>query len=239
MTNEITLDQLAARFQQIVTHSGPAAANTALEVIRQMLNFAIQRGWTSNNVAAVLKPFPKASRERVATEEELGRIWRALEFSKSSGRSDSIACTLCLQLCLLTLQRRGEVAGIQFQEVDWKAKLWTIPGPRTKNKKGPHAVPLSDLAIEILNQAFAGRGSGFAFAGKVVEYPLLGIAHHYVDGDVALLSESPDAARTLIELLVTVVGEKCHMCAVLPVQTERADLRLGDEALDFAGRKGE
>ncbi|MBA3067830.1 MAG: tyrosine-type recombinase/integrase [Hyphomonas sp.] len=164
--DEITLDQLAARLQQIVTQSGPAAANTALEVIRQMLNFAIQRGWTSNNVAAVLKPFPKVSRERVATEEELGEIWRALELSKRSGRSDSIACTLCLQLCLLTLQRRGEVAGIQFQEIDWKAKLWTIPGPRTKNKKGPHAVPLSDLAIEILKQAYAGRGSGFAFAGR-------------------------------------------------------------------------
>lgn len=164
--DEITLDQLAARLQQIVTHSGPGAANTALEVIRQMLNFAIQRGWTSNNVAAVLKPFPKASRERVATEEELGIIWRALEFSKSSGRSDSIACTLCLQLCLLTLQRRSEVAGIQFREIDWKAKIWTIPGPRTKNKKGPHAVPLSDLAIKILNEAYAGRGRGFAFAGR-------------------------------------------------------------------------
>lgn len=164
--DEITLDQLAARLQQIVTQSGPAAANTALEVIRQMLNFAIQRGWTSNNVAAVLKPFPKVSRERVSTEEELGEIWRALEFSKRSGRSDSIACTLCLQLCLLTLQRRGEVAGIQFQEIDWKAKLWTIPGPRTKNKKGPHTVPLSDLSIEILKQAYTGRGSGFAFAGR-------------------------------------------------------------------------
>lgn len=164
--DEITLDQLAARLQQIVTQSGPAAANTALEVIRQMLNFAIQRGWTSNNVAAALKPFPKVSRERVATEEELSQIWRAFEFSKRSGRSDSIACTLCLQLCLLTLQRRAEVAGIQFQEIDWKAKLWTIPGPRTKNKKGPHAVPLSDLAIEILKQAYAGRRSGFAFVGR-------------------------------------------------------------------------
>jgi hypothetical protein len=41
-----------------------------------------------------------------------------------------------------------------WTEIDLKAKVWTIPGPRRKGKKGaerPLAVPLSDRCREILS----------------------------------------------------------------------------------------
>ena len=42
--------------------------------------------------------------------------------------------------------------------------LWLIPGSRTKNKRD-HAVPLSDLARETINEAVALSGSSeFVFA---------------------------------------------------------------------------
>ena len=56
------------------------------------------------------------------------------------------------QLLLLTGQRRSEVAGMTYREVDIAGRLWVIPGERTKNGK-PHEVPLSPTAGSILEMA--------------------------------------------------------------------------------------
>ena len=49
---------------------------------------------------------------------------------------------------------------ISRAEVDWSAREWRLPGARTKNGH-PHVVPLPDLAIELLKEAFddAGRSA--------------------------------------------------------------------------------
>lgn len=45
--------------------------------------------------------------------------------------------------------RSGEVRGMVFGEVDFAAKVWTIPAARMKMKKA-HSVPLSEAAIALL-----------------------------------------------------------------------------------------
>jgi integrase len=49
-------------------------------------------------------------------------------------------------LLLLTGQRRSEVFGMRWEELDRKAATWTIPADRAKNAQA-HVVPLSDLAV--------------------------------------------------------------------------------------------
>jgi integrase len=44
---------------------------------------------------------------------------------------------------LLTGQRREEVAGMAWGELDRKAALWTIPASRAKNGKAPGAAGAS------------------------------------------------------------------------------------------------
>lgn len=163
---ELTAEEIGSALLEIADTSGPAAANTGLEVIRQMLGFAVERGWIAQNVATGLKPFPKRSRERVATAAELKVVWNALEAARTEGRSDGFDAALALQLAILTLQRRSEIAGLHWREVDWGEKLWTIPGQRTKNKKGPHVVPLSASALRVLKLSFGKREDGFAFASR-------------------------------------------------------------------------
>lgn len=151
---------------EIAELSGPSASNSCLEVLRQGLGHAVSLGWIQANPAAGLRPLPKASRERVARPEEIALIWLTLEETVLRGSFDGRATALALQFALLTLQRRSEVAGIHSNEIDWDQAIWTIPGPRTKNKKGPHAVPLSEHAINVLMNAMAGRRDGFAFTGR-------------------------------------------------------------------------
>jgi integrase len=66
-----------------------------------------------------------------------------------------------LEFLMLTAARSGEVLGMRWAEVDFDKKLWTIPGTRMKAGK-THIVPLSDRALEILNQQPKGRVYVFA-----------------------------------------------------------------------------
>jgi integrase len=80
----------------------------------------------------------------------------------------SAATGLAICLTAVTLQRGDEVCGLHAREVDRNARLWVIPGERTKNHR-THVVPLSELALNILDQAFllAADQKGFAFpSGK-------------------------------------------------------------------------
>jgi integrase len=68
-----------------------------------------------------------------------------------------------IKLMLLTGQRRGEISGMRWDEIDLDAKTWTLPAARTKNSR-EHVVPLSDAAIAILASLprVAGK-NGFVF----------------------------------------------------------------------------
>jgi len=54
-----------------------------------------------------------------------------------------------LEFLILTATRSGEVRGATWEEIDLKAKLWTIPEERMKAGK-EHRIPLTDQSIELL-----------------------------------------------------------------------------------------
>jgi integrase len=53
------------------------------------------------------------------------------------------------KLLILTSQRKSEVGGMEWREIDLDRATWTIPGARAKNKR-QHVVPLSPQAITII-----------------------------------------------------------------------------------------
>jgi integrase len=95
-------------------------------------------------------------RERVLSEDEIRRFWRAC---------DRVGYPFgpALQLLLLTGQRKNEVAGLHRDELNMDKRQWTIPRHRTKNRR-THIVPLSQFAIEII-ESLPHYKSGFLFSG--------------------------------------------------------------------------
>jgi integrase len=57
-----------------------------------------------------------------------------------------------LAFTILTAARSGEVRGMRWGELDFKAKVWTVPGSRIKAGK-EHRIPLQDAAIDLLGEA--------------------------------------------------------------------------------------
>ncbi len=69
---------------------------------------------------------------------------------------------LAIRFTCLTAARSGEVRGARWNEIDLKARLWTVPADRTKTGR-EHRVPLSEPALEILRILGASAMSREAF----------------------------------------------------------------------------
>ena len=69
-----------------------------------------------------------------------------------------------LELAILTATRTNEVIGAKWDEIDLKAKVWTIPADRMKASK-EHTVPLSDRAIALLTSLERVKGEKHVFVG--------------------------------------------------------------------------
>ncbi len=122
-------------------------------VLRQILNYAVWQDLLDVNPAQHIAVIASQPRERVLTDDEMRKLWRACERPASVDElSLSVEMGIALRLALATLLRGGEVVGARWSEIDLKARTWTIPAARMKGKR-PHLVPLSDLAVELLKEA--------------------------------------------------------------------------------------
>ena len=73
---------------------------------------------------------------------------------------------LAFRFLVLTSARSGEVRYADWSEVDLDARCWSIPGERTKTGR-PHDVPLSNQALDVLQQAQEfNDGSGLVFPSQ-------------------------------------------------------------------------
>lgn len=147
--------QVRRALREIGEKVGPTTANRTQQLLSRLFNVAVEEGLMAvNPIAAMPKLFEEKSRDRVLSEDELKHLWEALETAPDEA-SVPASWQLCqaLKICLLTLQRAGEVSGMHAREIDWKAKTWTIPAARVKNAR-THVVPLSGQALSIIDACF-------------------------------------------------------------------------------------
>jgi integrase len=128
-------------------------ANRTLARLRALFNWAIEKDRISGSPVNHMKPPTKErARDRALTNDEIGWFWQAC---------DEIGWPFgpIFKLLLLTAQRRDEVGGMKWTEIDLDRRTWTLPRHRTKSDRG-HEVHLSDVAIDVLRALpRIGRGS--------------------------------------------------------------------------------
>ncbi len=139
----------------ILKRERPIEANRVFENMRAMFRWAVKRGDLDRSpMEGMAKPSAENSRDRVLSDDEIRTIWHALPGAVAK----SVAVQRIVKLCLVTGQRVGEVAGMRRDELDLAKGTWTLPGSRTKNAN-QHAVPLPDLALEIIRDALSEAGT--------------------------------------------------------------------------------
>ncbi len=121
----------------------PIMVNWSKALISKIYSFGIGRGLVEHN-PCLLVPMParERPRERVLTEEEIRRLWRALD-------DEHPVMAATFRMRLLTAQRGVEVLKMRWQHLD--GAWWTIPADIAKNGL-THRVPLAPQALTLLDE---------------------------------------------------------------------------------------
>lgn len=151
---DITKRDVVLLLEGIVKRGAPIAANRTFACVRRMFNFAVERDIISATPCTTIKaPAKENQRDRCLTTEEIKAFWHALETAPMS-----TATKIALKLQLVTAQRKGEILGAEWSEINLETRWWVIPDNKAKNGIH-HRVALSELAIELINELkkFSGK----------------------------------------------------------------------------------
>jgi integrase len=143
---DITRRDVIALLDGIVERGAPIQANRTLACVRKMFNWAISRDLVPTNPCTmVAMPAKENRRDRVLTDAEIRQFWHGLDNARMSEGT-----RLALRFQLVTMQRKGEVVGAEWSDLDLENAVWTIPPEKAKNGMA-HRVPLSPLALDLLD----------------------------------------------------------------------------------------
>ncbi|WP_242097635.1 tyrosine-type recombinase/integrase [Sphingomonas sp. CROZ-RG-20F-R02-07] len=122
-----------------VPATNPALPRNLFALLRKLFNWATERGDLERSPMDTMKPpAPVGARDRVLKDEELVVVAACAE-----AVGDVFGAMI--RLLIVTGQRREEVAGMTWGELDRRLMEWSIPAARAKNGV-PSTVPLSDIA---------------------------------------------------------------------------------------------
>jgi integrase len=157
--DQVQEEQVYAILRDIQRRGAPIHANRVLSYAKRLFNWCQeQRLVVASPIGNIRKPSKEKSRERYLTRSELQKVWRGSErLGYPFGPF--------VQLLILTGQRRSEVAGITWSEIDLEAGTWTQPSSKTKNGRS-HVVFLCRRAKELLQGIRHWGVAGTVFSTK-------------------------------------------------------------------------
>lgn len=140
---------------QVIELLKPIAAKGSLETVKRLaqrlnevMNFATNCGLIqANPLTGIKAAFKKPKKENMAALKpaELAELMGAIA-NASIKRT-----TRCLiEWQLHTMTRPSESSGARWDEIDWEAKVWTIPAARMK-KRRQHRIPLTQQMLDLLD----------------------------------------------------------------------------------------
>jgi integrase len=140
--------------------TGAATANSVMRCLRAVYNFAGERDaeLPANPTQRLRRQwFPVPRRARLVAGDELPAFYAAVDALPSRSHRDY------LLLLLFTGLRRGEAAGLRWEEVDFAARLIRLPAARAKNRQKLD-LPMSSFVRDLLVARRAmGDDAGWVF----------------------------------------------------------------------------
>jgi integrase len=178
--DKITHEDVAQVIEGI---KGKSAAAHALKDIRAFFNWSVPR-YLSHSPCVGLKMPTYAPRQRVLTDDELKRVWNAV---------DQIGAPFAtiIRLLILTGQRKTEIGTLKWGHVT----DGSITLPETKNGR-QHTFPLGPLAGSLLNRGLSSSTSFCFPAPGKPSVPYNGWGYHLAQ----LLALSKTSDWTLHDL---------------------------------------
>jgi integrase len=143
--NEISKNQLLSILdKKAITEGSPTQANRIRATLSILFSFAGERDLVGGNLIASVPTYKTGNtkRSRYYSPEEIQELWQWFDsFITPTGQ--------VFKMLLITGQRKTETMQMKWKNI--RGDVWTIPAELAKNKQ-PHDVPLSDMALQIIEQ---------------------------------------------------------------------------------------
>jgi integrase len=139
--------------------------------IKAVLDVAKSKGFRSGeNPVTAIRDAKVLPTVKIKPQHHDAMPWRDVPafFAELNGRSATAA--KALQFTILTASRTSEVLEMTWPEIDFEARLWTVPAARMKTGV-EHRVPLTDEMLAIL-EPLKAMASQYVFEGQKRYKPL-------------------------------------------------------------------
>lgn len=167
---EIDAIELITCLKRIEKRGAIDTAYTGRQVLTQICRHAVQTQKLKSEsdpapyLQGILSKKITVHRPAIISPAEFGLL--LVKISKYSGTH---VIRTMFQLAPLLFQRPGELAAMEWQEIDFDEQLWNIPKEKKKernNREDDHIVPLSEQAIKLLKDIEPLTGNGkYVFPG--------------------------------------------------------------------------
>ena len=146
------------RWFDAYSKTAPGGANHVLQLLRQILNAAVDAGLIPANPTAGIRRNPRPKLTRFLSTDEIDRLHHALDRLVEERPSRRQQADI-VRLLLLTGCRKGEIQMLRWSEVDGDVLRLA------ETKTGPRTVWLSEAARAILDRR-ARTGSRYVFPSQ-------------------------------------------------------------------------
>ena len=167
--DEVTVDDVERVIQPYWERGQLDSASSLRQRIEKVFDYAIAKKLRTSDNPASWRVFEHRwpSQKRRQNTHHAAMPWRETpEFVQRLRQADWATGARLLEFITLTAARSSEARGARWSEIDFDARVWTIPAVRMKMNRD-HDVPLSDQAIALLRWMEAERtNSQFVFVGE-------------------------------------------------------------------------
>jgi integrase len=168
---------LVMKLLEPIWSTKPETASRVRGRIESILDWATARGYRQGDNPARWRGHLQRllpARSKVAPVEHHAALpYAEMPAFMTTLRQQAGTGARALELTILTAARTGEAIGARWDEIDMKARTWTVPSGRMKSGK-PHTVPLSEQAVALL--AALPRGGALVFENSRAGQPISNMA---------------------------------------------------------------
>ena len=203
---DITGEMISRKHLEIAKTSGEAQANKTMRTLRLLFNFlaAKQDKPIDNPVKRLSRTrqwFESKRRNRIIQEPDLYAWYEALKLYSNPVIKDY------LLLILFTGMREREGLSLTWDDVDMRAKTFTIRAEIAKNHN-EHTLPMSNYIYDLFNRRLALRENNYVFPGYKENRPLTEVrrAIEFIIEKTELMWSMHDLRRTFSTIAEKVVN---------------------------------
>ncbi|UCM99453.1 site-specific integrase [Sulfurimonas sp. SWIR-19] len=149
--SEIETLEMLKTLQRIDQRGANVSAKKTFSVVERVFKYAVMQGYTERNIMADLdkklafRSVKVQNFKHITDPNELAELLKLME-----GYQGDYATRNALCIMPYLYVRPANIRFMEWGEIDFNKKIWTIPAEKMKGKK-EHMVPLSDTVIKYIN----------------------------------------------------------------------------------------